>query len=169
MKQPVLLALAACALLAAAPIAGVAQGKRGNFTDMPGAAQGDVAALRERLLAEIEALGLDATQRAALQKLGDSYRTRAEGLRERAAAIREQMLQVEPDDPRYGDLTERASVATGELAADGARLAADFRADVFSILTPEQRQRLRERASERSKPWDDWRSRHRAGSGSSPP
>ncbi len=117
----------------------------------------------EQLRAEFEALGLDANQQQLLKKLAERYRVRAETLRQRGEAIRADVMAVEPDDPRYGEQTERASLATGAIAADAVRLAADFRADVFSILTPAQRQQLRDRASERSKPWVEWRDRHRAG------
>jgi Spy/CpxP family protein refolding chaperone len=157
-------------LLLAAGAPAMPGGAGGAGVDRPDPAYARHA---EQLRAEVERLGLDASQRQALQALGERFQVHGTDLRQRGEAIREQLLAVEPDNPRYDAVTEQASAASAALAADATRLAADFRAEVYAILTPEQRASIRERATARNKDWDAWRQRHqrpsRQSSSAAPP
>jgi len=121
---------------------------------------GDGERPAHRLQAEMERLGLSAGQRSELQSLAERFRAETTDFRQRADALRHQALATDPDDPRYAEVAEQLSVASGELAADVARALGVFRARAHAILTPAQRSALRDRLREREQPWAQWRERH---------
>ena len=112
-------------------------------------------------LARMEDLRLTPEQRKAIQAIADHYRALGTAAAQRASGIREQLLGASPDDPGYADATDKASEAASLLAADAVRLLSELRAEVHSVLSEEQRQRLKERGTEERARWDEWRSRHK--------
>lgn len=116
----------------------------------------------EKVLAALDGLDLTPAQRQAIQALAERYRIRGQDLAQRGADIREQLLEVAPDDPTYADATARSGEAAAALAADAVRLASELRAEVHALLTPAQRDVLRQRVREKRDRWDDWRERNRS-------
>jgi Spy/CpxP family protein refolding chaperone len=113
-------------------------------------------------MAALDDLQLTGEQRQAVQSVFERYRTRGWDLAQRAQGIREQLMGVAPDAPGYAKAVDAASQSSAALAADGVRLLSDMRAELYGILTEEQRARLKERASKERDRWADWRSRHQA-------
>lgn len=114
-----------------------------------------------RWLTQLDAINLTGEQRQAIQLIGDRFRARGMDLAQRASGIREQMMNVSPDDPGYAEAMVKSSETAAVLAADTVRLFGEMRAEVHALLTDPQRQELRERAAEERKGWDEWRSRHK--------
>ena len=116
---------------------------------------------RNRWLARIEELNLTPEQRAAMKAIGERYRTLGHPLAERARQIREEFMAVAPDSAGYAAATDAAVASTATLASDTVRLLSDLRAELYGLLTDEQRQQLTSKATEERQRWDDWRSRHK--------
>jgi Spy/CpxP family protein refolding chaperone len=108
----------------------------------------------------MDELNLTAEQRSAMQQIFERARTRGIALAERGSAIRSEFMDVSPDDPAYASVVEQAASSAAAAAADGARLMGEIRQEVHDVLTDEQREQLRNRASERRQQWEDWRKRH---------
>jgi Spy/CpxP family protein refolding chaperone len=111
-------------------------------------------------LARIEELNLTPEQREAMKAIGERYRTQGHELSTRAGQIREQFRAVTPDAPGYAAATDAAAASTATLAADTVHLLAGLRAELYGLLTDEQRQRLAEKSRLERERWDDWRARH---------
>lgn len=112
-------------------------------------------------LARLEELKLTPEQRQAIQEIADHYRSLGTDAAQRASGIREQWLNVSPDDPAYATATDKASEAAARLAADAVHLLSAMRAEVHAVLSNEQRQLLKERMTGERARWDEWRSRHK--------
>ena len=111
-------------------------------------------------LARIEKLNLTPAQREAMKTIGERYRTQGHELATRAGQIREQFLAVAPDAAGYVAATEAAAAATATLASDTVHLLGDLRAELYGLLTDEQRQQLSDEARLERERWEDWRARH---------
>jgi len=109
----------------------------------------------------IEDLKLTPEQREAMKAVGERFSARGTELRQRGEAIAEAMRVAEPGTPGYASATDKAGADAAGLAADTVRLAADLRSELWAILTPEQREQLRQRTAQQRKGWDEWRERHR--------
>lgn len=116
----------------------------------------------ERWLGELAELDLAPAQHQAIQEVTDRYHARGLDLAQRATALREQMLSVSPNDTDYADSTSILSETAAVLAADTVKIISEFRSDIHAVLTPEQRQRLRDRIRQDRQRWDDWREQHKA-------
>ncbi len=112
--------------------------------------------------ARMEELGLTPEQKGALKTVMERYQPKGWELAQRGRGVREQLSAVSPDDSAYAAATEQAATSAAEIAADLVKLLSELRAEIHGLLTVEQRQRLQERASADSKPWNEWRERHRA-------
>lgn len=123
---------------------------------------GRTGPFERRLFGAIEELDLTPAQHAAIKEIANRYRTRGMDLAQRASDMREQFMDVSPDDAAYADATARSAELASALAADAVRLASELRAEIHGVLTPAQRELLEQRARERRQRWDDWRERHRA-------
>lgn len=134
------------------------EGGTGCPADKAGAA--DSAGTTGPWTARLESLGVTAEQRLAIQQVALRYRDRGLVLAQRGSAIREQWMSVAPDDPGYPQATEDAAATAADLAADGLRLLAEMRSEMHALLTPEQRQQMKEQAQKERQRWDDWRNRH---------
>ena len=114
-------------------------------------------------LSRIEELNLTPEQREAMKAIGERYRTQGHELATRAGRIREEFMAVAPDAAGYVAATDAAAASTATLAADTVHLLAGLRAELYGLLTDEQRQRLAEKSRLERERWDDWRARHQPG------
>lgn len=143
---------------ATAPDAGM-MSMHGDMTVADCPMMKDGAAGWQTRLAE---LGVTAEQQMSFQQVAQSYRDRAMVLAQRGSVARDRWMSVLPDDPGYAAATEEAATATAAIAADGIRLAGQMRAEIYALLTPEQRQQMSEKLSSDQQRWDEWRQRHQA-------
>jgi Spy/CpxP family protein refolding chaperone len=118
---------------------------------MPGGAWGS----------KMESLGITPEQKSAIHAILERHKPGIWDLAQRGRGIRERLSAVSPDDPGYAEATEQAAVSAAEIAAEGVKLLSEIRAEVHLVLTPEQRQQLREHSDADQKRWDEWRARHR--------
>lgn len=112
-------------------------------------------------LSRMEGLNLSAEQRAAMQQVFERYRTRGVELAQRGSSVRSELMDVAPEDAAYAAATERAAEAAAAIAADAVKLMSEMRGEMNAILTPEQRQQLRDRMAAKKQRWEEWRNRHR--------
>jgi Spy/CpxP family protein refolding chaperone len=112
-------------------------------------------------MSRMEGLNISAEQRAAMQQIFERYRTRGVELAQRGSGVRSELMDVAPEDPGYPAATERAAEAAAGIAADAVKLMSEMRGEVSAVLTPEQRQQLRDRMAAKKQRWEEWRNRHR--------
>ena len=103
------------------------------------------------LLRMADELNLSAEQRSSLETVIGEFQPSWDGLRERASAGRKKMMGLTPNDPEYASITEEVSREAAALAGEMVALASDFQARTYDLLNEEQRQRMEELKSERSK------------------
>jgi Spy/CpxP family protein refolding chaperone len=112
-------------------------------------------------MSRMDGLNISAEQRAAMQQIFERYRTRGVELAQRGSGVRSELMDVAPEDPGYPAATERAAEAAAGIAADAVKLMSDMRGEMNAILTPEQRQQLRDRMAAKQQRWEEWRNRHK--------
>jgi Spy/CpxP family protein refolding chaperone len=100
----------------------------------------------ERMAGE---LGLSDAQRQSIRGLFESARPAMQQRRERMRANAELMRRTQPGDPDYRAIVERVSRGAGELAESAVRDAAELRAQIWAVLTPEQRTKLQQLQEQR--------------------
>lgn len=122
-------------------------------------------------------LGLTDAQRQKIRGLFDAARPAMEQRRDKLRADGELLRNTDPGDKDYQAVVQKVSRSAGELAASGVADAAQLRAQVWAVLTPEQRvkmkdmgdkmrSRMQERREMREKMRDE---RRRQRDGSPPP
>ena len=84
-------------------------------------------------------LGLDETQRQAVQNIQLAAQPEITALRERMQANREEMKALDPNDPNRPTLLSEIADEKGQLAAEATLLFDRVRNDVSAVLTDEQR------------------------------
>ena len=97
-------------------------------------------------------LGLSDAQRQTIRGLYESARPAMQANREQLRQSAAQLRDVEPGSKDYQSTVERASRTAGELASRAVSDAAQLRAQVWAVLTPEQRvkaKQMRETMRER--------------------
>jgi len=122
----------------------------------------------ERMASE---LGLSDAQRQSIRGLYESARPAMQQRREQARANAELLRKTEPGDKDYQAVVARVSRTAGELAAAAISDGAQLRAQVWGVLTPEQRvkaqqlgeQRQQRRAEKRAKFRDRMEERRKGG------
>lgn len=108
---------------------------------MGGAGMGMHPRMLDRMAKE---LSLTDEQRKKIQGLFEAARPAMEKRREQMRADAELLRKTEPGDKDYSAVVQKVSRNAGELAASGVTEAARLRADVWAVLTPEQRSKARE-------------------------
>jgi Spy/CpxP family protein refolding chaperone len=100
----------------------------------------------ERMAGE---LALTDAQRQSIRGLFESARPAMQQRREQARANAELLRKTQPGDQDYQAVVARVSRAAGELAASGVSDAAQLRAQVWAVLTPEQRVKAQQLGEQR--------------------
>jgi Spy/CpxP family protein refolding chaperone len=97
----------------------------------------DPSRLVEMLTRRLE---LDAAQTAQIENIVAAVMPEAAGLRERASASRDAVRSLDVDAADYGATLQNLSTEIGALASEATLLHGRVRADVYAVLTPEQRE-----------------------------
>ena len=100
----------------------------------------------ERMTAE---LGLSADQQQRIKGIQEANRPAMQQLRQDLRATAERLRRVQPDDPAYASVVAEGSRRAGELTARMVQDAAQLRAQVWQVLTPEQRVKMAAKQAER--------------------
>ena len=85
-------------------------------------------------------LELDEDQEQAVRNIVDAAQPEIDALRERGRAAREQMHSLDVDNPDYGVELQNLATEIGEVTSAATLLHGRLRADVYAVLTPEQRE-----------------------------
>ncbi len=103
-------------------------------------------------------LALTDEQRQTIKGLLESARPNMDAMRQEMRSNAEQLRTTQPDDPNYAAVVAQASQKAGELASRMVTDGSQLRAQIWQVLTPEQRTQLqtlqsqfRERMQERRK------------------
>lgn len=129
---------------------GHGHGFGGGFMSMPGMMHpGAIARIADEL-------GLTPEQRQTIRGLFAAARPQMQALRDEFRANAEKLLATKPDDANYGNVVTEVSQASGELASRLVTEGSQLRAQVYAVLTAEQKAKLpeveaqmKERARER--------------------
>ncbi len=108
----------------------------------------------ERMAGE---LGLSEPQRQSIEGLFESACPAIKQRREQMRANAELLRRTEPGDRDYQAVVERVSRSAGELAARAVSDAAQLRAQIWAVLTPEQRTTLRQLQEQRRSRFEERR------------
>jgi Spy/CpxP family protein refolding chaperone len=87
-------------------------------------------------------LGLSAQQTSDMQIITADYATRFRDLAQLGRETARDLLETPPDDAGYQQKTQNASALAASSAAELVTLLAEMRAKLYSVLTPEQRERF---------------------------
>lgn len=87
-------------------------------------------------------LGLTQPQRDSIKSLLESARPNMQALREEMRATAEQLRATQPDAGNYSAVVAQASKKAGELASRLVTDGSQLRAQIWQVLTPEQRTKL---------------------------
>ena len=147
MNKTALLALLTSGLLATSAYADIdgKKGPRGRHFDGPGFGMPHPGLMSGRMA---ERLGLDETQREAVDNIMNAAKPEMKALRERARANHEALKALDAGNPGVQNL----AISNGELATEATLLFARVRGEIDAVLTDEQRAELaeiKERASDR--------------------
>lgn len=122
----------------------------------------------ERMADELD---LTTEQREKIRGYFEAARPGMQELAAKQRANAEQLMDAKPDDPKYASIVQKASQEAGALTTQMVQQGAQVRAQVYGVLTPEQRTKLaakqaemRQRMAERR---EDRRAR-RGGAGGPP-
>lgn len=146
MMKKYLAAVLAAVLLAAAATGGLAQevgeqdGKR-HHRDAGHSMHRDGFGDPQRMVGMMTRhLDLDDAQSQAIGNILAAAQPEIDALRERSKVSRDAMHALDVDDPDYGSSLQNQSTEIGALASEAALLHGRLRADVYAVLTPEQRE-----------------------------
>jgi Spy/CpxP family protein refolding chaperone len=102
--------------------------------------------LFEHMAGELE---LSDAQRQSIRGLFESARPAMQQRREQMRANAELMRRTQPGDRDYQAVVERVSRSAGELASSAVSDAAQLRAQIWAVLTPEQRTKMQQLQEQR--------------------
>lgn len=138
-------ATAAAVLLLASPAwAGGGRGGHDMDAGEPGGMPGMGMGMHPRMLDRMaEELSLSDEQRQKIRGLFEAARPAMEQRREKMRADAELLRNTDPGSKDYQAVVQKVSRSAGELAASGVADAAQLRAQVWAVLTPEQRTKAR--------------------------
>ncbi len=123
--------------LAAAPSDGAPP--HAHHLGPPGAAGGMYAGL---VLHHASAIGLSQEQADTIKGFADSGRASGEQRRSQMHAQMQALMQTRPDDANYSTVVAKAAQVMGDLTSQGIQQESQLRAQIWSVLTGAQRQKL---------------------------
>ena len=159
--KTILVAGAAVVIIGAGSIVALTAQGRGGPGGMHGGpghrAFGPLAGLRHGM----EALGLSDAQRQQIKAAVQQHRDEFKALADRGRATRKELRQAATSDPVDEAVIREKSAAVAAVHADLAVLGSRVRAEVFSLLTPEQQAKAKELRSQAEGRLEERRSRIR--------
>lgn len=89
-------------------------------------------------------LDLSAEQRTQVRDIMKKSRPQMQALRTQMRDNQRRLMDVNPDDPNYANIVAQVSQANGQAMTQMIQLRSQLRADMYKVLTPEQKQKLQE-------------------------
>lgn len=99
----------------------------------------------ERMADELD---LTTEQREKIRGYFEAARPGMQELAAKQRANAEQLMDAKPDDPKYASIVQKASQEAGALTTQMVQQGAQVRAQVYGVLTPEQRTKLAAKQAE---------------------
>jgi Spy/CpxP family protein refolding chaperone len=114
------------------------------------------------LLRMADELGLSTEQRQTIRGFFESAQPGFRSLHEQMRANTRLMLNTQPDDPKYQSVVQQVSQSSAELAQQMVLQSSQLRTQVYAVLTPEQKTKLKAKQSEMQARWDERRAEREA-------
>ena len=87
-------------------------------------------------------LGLTAEQQASIKAIMTAAKPQMKSLHMQMQANHQKLMQIEPDDPNYGNVVAEVAQSNAALAAQGTNQASEIRTQMYALLTPAQKTQL---------------------------
>jgi Spy/CpxP family protein refolding chaperone len=114
------------------------------------------------LMRMADELGLSPEQRQTIRGFFESAQPGFRKLHDQMRSNTRLMLNTQPDDPRYQSVVQQVSQSSAELAQQMVLQSSQLRTQVYAVLTPEQKTKLKARQSEMQARWDERRAEREA-------
>jgi Spy/CpxP family protein refolding chaperone len=114
------------------------------------------------LMRMADELALSPEQRQTIRGFFSSAQPGFQKLHEQMRANTKLMLDTQPDDPKYQTVVQQVSQSSAELAQQMVLQSSQLRTQVYSVLTPEQKTKLKARQSEMQARWEERRAERQA-------
>lgn len=148
MRYKLLITTAAAALLGASAVgtyayagqghAGPCQGAKHEWSHHHGHRGFDGHGMH-RLLHKLD---LTDQQRSQVRDIMQKSRPQYQTLRTQMRDNQRRLMQINPDDPNYTNVVSQVAQANGQVVTQMIQLRSQERADIYKVLTPEQKQKL---------------------------
>jgi Spy/CpxP family protein refolding chaperone len=114
------------------------------------------------LMRMADELALSPEQRQTIRGFFSSAQPGFQALHEQMRANTKLMLDTQPDDPKYQTVVQQVSQSSAELAQQMVLQSSQLRTQVYGVLTPEQKARLKVKQSEMQARWEERRAERQA-------
>lgn len=143
MKRPLLITLAAIAVVGTAGVLAANGGHHRGGMDGPGGMMGMPGMMHPGMIERVaDELELTTEQRQTIKGYFDASKPKFDALRDRTRENAEKLMDLKPDDPKYTATVASVSKAAGEIASEMVTRASDLRSQVWLTLSPDQRTKL---------------------------
>jgi Spy/CpxP family protein refolding chaperone len=114
------------------------------------------------LMRMADELALSPEQRQTIRGFFSSAQPGFQKLHEQMRANTKLMLDTQPDDPKYQTVVQQVSQSSAELAQQMVLQSSQLRTQVYGVLTPEQKTKLKAKQSEMQARWEERRAERQA-------
>jgi Spy/CpxP family protein refolding chaperone len=109
------------------------------------------------LMRMADELGLSPEQRQTIRGFFESAQPGFRELHERMRANTKLMMDTQPDDPKYQSIVQQVGQSSAELAQQMVVQSSQLRTQVWSVLTADQKTKLRAKQAEMRAKWEERR------------
>jgi Spy/CpxP family protein refolding chaperone len=114
------------------------------------------------LMRMADELALSSEQRQTIRGFFSSAQPGFQKLHEQMRANTKLMLDTQPDDPKYQAVVQQVSQSSAELAQQMVLQSSQLRTQVYGVLTPEQKTKLKTKQTEMQARWEERRTERQA-------
>jgi Spy/CpxP family protein refolding chaperone len=114
------------------------------------------------LMRMADELALSPEQRQTIRGFFSSAQPGFQKLHEQMRANTKLMLDTQPDDPKYQAVVQQVSQSSAELAQQMVLQSSQLRTQVYGVLTPEQKTKLKTKQTEMQARWEERRTERQA-------
>jgi Spy/CpxP family protein refolding chaperone len=114
------------------------------------------------LMRMADELALSPEQRQTIRGFFSSAQPGFQKLHEQMRANTKLMLDTQPDDPKYQTVVQQVGQSSAELAQQMVLQSSQLRTQVYGVLTPEQKAKLKVKQSEMQARWEERRAERQA-------
>jgi Spy/CpxP family protein refolding chaperone len=114
------------------------------------------------LMRMADELGLSPEQRQTIRGFFESAQPGFRDLHERMRANTKLMMDTQPDDPKYQSVVQQVGQSSAELAQQMVQQSSQLRTQVWSVLTADQKTKLKAKQAEMRAKWEERRAERQA-------